>query len=89
MDSSCEIAATLVNENSKDNFVSASAVIIKFAENILNNPNEPKYRKIRIGNPAVQNKLLNSVGAMECLFIMGFEEAEVDLETDLSKLDLV
>ena len=77
MESSSDIVSTLVNENSKENFLSASDILIKFANNILNNPDEPKYRKIRIGNPAVQSKLLNSVGAMECLFLMGFEEAEV------------
>lgn len=70
------IVATLVKENSKENFLSASDVLIKFANNVINNPNEPKYRRIRIGNPAVQSKLLNCVGAMECLFIMGFEESE-------------
>ncbi|GFR76588.1 peptide-N(4)-(N-acetyl-beta-glucosaminyl) asparagine amidase [Elysia marginata] len=76
MESCDDIVATLVKENSKENFVSASDVLIKFANNLLNHPNEPKYKKIRIGNPAVQSKLLNSVGAMECLFIMGFEETE-------------
>lgn len=38
------------------------------------NPNEEKYRSIRIGNPTFSTKLLPIKGAVECLFEMGFEE---------------
>ncbi|KAJ0055123.1 hypothetical protein NL108_009880, partial [Boleophthalmus pectinirostris] len=43
------------------------------------NPNEEKYRSIRIGNPTFSTKLLPVKGAVECLFEMGFEEAETHL----------
>ncbi|GAA6072660.1 peptide-N(4)-(N-acetyl-beta-glucosaminyl) asparagine amidase, partial [Tachysurus ichikawai] len=43
------------------------------------NPNEEKYRSIRIGNPTFSTKLLPIKGAVECLFEMGFEEAETHL----------
>ncbi|RXN34451.1 peptide-N(4)-(N-acetyl-beta-glucosaminyl)asparagine amidase [Labeo rohita] len=43
------------------------------------NPNEDKYRSIRIGNPTFSTKLLPVKGAVECLFEMGFEEAETHL----------
>ncbi|XP_066530693.1 peptide-N(4)-(N-acetyl-beta-glucosaminyl)asparagine amidase isoform X2 [Hoplias malabaricus] len=43
------------------------------------NPNEEKYRSIRIGNPTFSTKLLPIRGAVECLFEMGFEEAETHL----------
>ncbi|KAK0060278.1 peptide-N(4)-(N-acetyl-beta-glucosaminyl)asparagine amidase [Biomphalaria pfeifferi] len=66
----------MVNENSVDNFMTASNILIKFAVNILENPTESKYRRIRISNPTIQNKLLNVSGGMECLFEMGFQEAE-------------
>ncbi|XP_041823223.1 peptide-N(4)-(N-acetyl-beta-glucosaminyl)asparagine amidase isoform X2 [Melanotaenia boesemani] len=42
-------------------------------------PNEEKYRSIRIGNPTFSTKLLPIKGAVECLFEMGFEEAETHL----------
>ncbi|KAK5620096.1 Peptide-N(4)-(N-acetyl-beta- glucosaminyl)asparagine amidase, partial [Crenichthys baileyi] len=42
-------------------------------------PNEEKYRSIRIGNPTFSTKLLPVKGAVECLFEMGFEEAETHL----------
>lgn len=41
------------------------------------NPNEDKYRSIRIGNPTFSTKLLPIKGAVECLFEMGFEEVGV------------
>ncbi|XP_068189851.1 peptide-N(4)-(N-acetyl-beta-glucosaminyl)asparagine amidase [Antennarius striatus] len=42
-------------------------------------PNEEKYRSIRLGNPTFSRKLLPIKGAVECLFEMGFEEAETHL----------
>ncbi|XP_047240496.1 peptide-N(4)-(N-acetyl-beta-glucosaminyl)asparagine amidase isoform X2 [Girardinichthys multiradiatus] len=45
----------------------------------LRYPNEEKYRSIRIGNPTFSTKLLPVKGAVECLFEMGFEEAETHL----------
>ncbi|XP_041364348.1 peptide-N(4)-(N-acetyl-beta-glucosaminyl)asparagine amidase-like isoform X2 [Gigantopelta aegis] len=64
----------LLSENSKDSFLEASEILLKFASNVLKNPNDPKYRKIRVGNPVVQTKLLPVSGALECLFEMGFLE---------------
>jgi len=68
----------LVNENSSQDFLTASEILLKFANNILKSPNEPKYRKIRLGNPTVESKLLPVSGAMECLFEMGFTEVLTD-----------
>ena len=64
----------LVNENSVADFLKASDILLKFASNVLNNPNEPKYRKIRLSNPVVETKLLPVSGALQCLFEMGFQE---------------
>lgn len=69
----------LLTENSVEEFLAASSILVKFAANILDNPSQSKYRRIRISNPTVQNKLLNVVGGMECLFEMGFQEADVIL----------
>uniref|UniRef100_G1T9A3 Peptide-N(4)-(N-acetyl-beta-glucosaminyl)asparagine amidase n=1 Tax=Oryctolagus cuniculus TaxID=9986 RepID=G1T9A3_RABIT len=43
------------------------------------NPNDEKYRSIRIGNTAFSTRLLPVRGAVECLFEMGFEEGETHL----------
>ncbi|XP_052796357.1 peptide-N(4)-(N-acetyl-beta-glucosaminyl)asparagine amidase-like [Mya arenaria] len=64
----------LVNENPPKDFLTAAELLIKFASNVLKSPHDQKYRKIRLGNPTVENKLLPVSGAMECLFEMGFVE---------------
>ncbi|XP_007893698.1 peptide-N(4)-(N-acetyl-beta-glucosaminyl)asparagine amidase isoform X2 [Callorhinchus milii] len=43
------------------------------------NPNEDKYRSIKIANPAFSTRLLPVKGAVECLFEMGFQEDETHL----------
>ncbi|KAK3097658.1 hypothetical protein FSP39_011805 [Pinctada imbricata] len=64
----------LLNDNDSTQFVEAAKILLKFADNILKNPNEPKYRRIRLGNQTVESKLLPVSGALECLFEMGFQE---------------
>lgn len=54
-------------------------LLLTYADNILRNPSVEKYRSIRIGNPTFSIKLLPIKGAVECLFEMGFEEAETHL----------
>uniref|UniRef100_A0AAR2LKG1 Peptide-N(4)-(N-acetyl-beta-glucosaminyl)asparagine amidase n=1 Tax=Pygocentrus nattereri TaxID=42514 RepID=A0AAR2LKG1_PYGNA len=66
-------------ENTNDVFLDVSKLLLTYADNILRNPNEEKYRSIRIGNPTFSTKLLPVKGAVECLFEMGFEEAETHL----------
>lgn len=67
----------LVNENSVNDFMTASEILIKFASNVLQKPNEPKYRRIRLANPTIEGKLLPVSGAMACLFEMGFCEVNI------------
>ncbi|KAG7325754.1 hypothetical protein KOW79_010679 [Hemibagrus wyckioides] len=66
-------------ENPTEVFLDVSRLLLTYADNILRNPNEEKYRSIRIGNPTFSTKLLPIKGAVECLFEMGFEEAETHL----------
>ncbi|XP_051526404.1 peptide-N(4)-(N-acetyl-beta-glucosaminyl)asparagine amidase-like isoform X1 [Myxocyprinus asiaticus] len=66
-------------ENPTEVFLEVSKLLITYADNILRNPNEEKYRSIRIGNTTFSTKLLPVKGAVECLFDMGFEEAETHL----------
>ncbi|XP_029590983.1 peptide-N(4)-(N-acetyl-beta-glucosaminyl)asparagine amidase [Salmo trutta] len=70
---------TTLCENSNEVFLDVAKLLITYADNILRNPNEGKYRSIRIGNPTFSTKLLPIRGAVECLFEMGFEEAETHL----------
>ena len=69
----CESLLQL-KRNETEIFDAAANILLTFANNIIKNPNESKYRRIRVGNEAVTNKLLPATGAIDCLFEMGFEE---------------
>ncbi|KAL3866978.1 hypothetical protein ACJMK2_044221, partial [Sinanodonta woodiana] len=64
----------LVNGNSVKVFMSASELLLEYADNVLKDPLDPLFRKIRRDNPNVTRKLVPVHGAMECLFEMGFVE---------------
>nr|KAF6335544.1 N-glycanase 1 [Pipistrellus kuhlii] len=66
-------------QNPPETFLEASKLLLTYADNILRNPNDEKYRSIRIGNATFSTRLLPVRGAVECLFEMGFEEGETHL----------
>lgn len=66
-------------KNARDTFLEASRLLLTYADNILRNPYEEKYRSIRNGNPAFSTRLLPVRGAVECLFEMGFQEGETHM----------
>ncbi|TNN78979.1 Peptide-N(4)-(N-acetyl-beta-glucosaminyl)asparagine amidase [Liparis tanakae] len=72
-------AVTTLSENEHEVFLDVAKLLLTYADNILRYPNEEKYRSIRVGNPTFSTKLLPVKGAVECLFEMGFEEAETHL----------
>ncbi|KAF7656148.1 hypothetical protein LDENG_00045790 [Lucifuga dentata] len=72
-------AVATLCENPNEIFLDVAKLLLTYADNILRSPNEEKYRSIRIGNPTFSTKLLPVRGAVECLFEMGFEEAETHL----------
>ncbi|XP_029643414.1 peptide-N(4)-(N-acetyl-beta-glucosaminyl)asparagine amidase [Octopus sinensis] len=49
-------------------------VILRICKNITDNPGEQKYRRLRIGNKIVQEKILPVDGAFNCLLAIGFQE---------------
>lgn len=71
MTMSCVLA---LEENTQALYLETTSLLLKLVDNIIKNPSNPKYRCIRLGNPTVANKILPAVGAMECLFEMGFQE---------------
>ena len=64
----------LLLENAPEDFLGAAEILVKFAANVLADSNNPKFRRIRVGNEKVVTRLLPVSGAMECLFEMGFIE---------------
>jgi peptide-N4-(N-acetyl-beta-glucosaminyl)asparagine amidase len=71
MTMSCILA---LEENPEDVYLETTSVLLKLVDNVIKNPSNPKYRSIKLGNPTVSSKLIPAVGAMECLFEMGFQE---------------
>ncbi|XP_074939356.1 peptide-N(4)-(N-acetyl-beta-glucosaminyl)asparagine amidase isoform X2 [Phalacrocorax aristotelis] len=69
------LAVSELCQNGRETFLEASRLLLIYADNILRNPYEEKYRSIKIGNPAFSTRLLPVRGAVECLFEMGFQEA--------------
>ena len=71
-------------ENSPDTFDSVSQLLLRIANNIVQEPKESKYRTLKMSTNTFQNKLLPVKGAVECLFAMGFE----DVSTKIIKLSV-
>jgi peptide-N4-(N-acetyl-beta-glucosaminyl)asparagine amidase len=64
----------LFQENTRAEFLAASELLLRLANNVISNPMETKYRRIRLSNPLLESKLLPVLGGLECLFEMGFQE---------------
>ena len=69
-------AVDLLDENPSEVVRVVTGILFQICENILNNPKEIKFRRLRLSNPNVSDKLLPAIGAIECLFEMGFEEVK-------------
>ncbi len=67
-------AVEFLFENPPELAIATADVLLRVANNVLQNPENPKYRTLRIANAIVSTKLLPVSGGMECLFEMGFEE---------------
>ena len=60
--------------NSKADFNELSTTVNKMFGNVLSNPAEPKYRKIRTANPNFNAKVYSCKGAAELFRLVGFKE---------------
>lgn len=63
-------------ENNEELLEGALETLIKIADNILNEPTSEKYRSVKLNNKVIMKKLIPAIGALEILFLMGFEEGE-------------
>ena len=48
------------------------ALLVRIFDNVLKNPSEPKFRKLRLSNPALHGALVETEGALELLLSAGF-----------------
>ncbi len=66
----------IVNCNVKDRADACIETLKKYLENIIQNPEEEKFHKIRMGNRIFSEKVANVEGSIEFLNAAGFEEKE-------------
>jgi len=57
-------------------FDAASSVLLSCLRNLQQNPQEDKYRRLRLGSEALQSKLLRHEGGKRCLEALGFSEED-------------
>lgn len=70
----------IYNCNPKDKVDICVETLIKCIENIMNNPSEEKYKKIRMTNRMFCDKIKVCEGALEFLHAAGFAEITIDDE---------
>ncbi|KAF9688402.1 hypothetical protein SADUNF_Sadunf02G0193600 [Salix dunnii] len=72
----CSLAYTFVDDEGA--VKSAFQTLLVYVGNVAKNPDNEKFRKIRVGNPLFQNKVGRMRGGIEFLELCGFERIEED-----------
>lgn len=58
---------------SPDQFFSAAQTLTIYARNIVDHPDDPKYKRIKASNVAFRRKLADIPHGLECLEVLGFQ----------------
>ena len=58
----------LLDDNEEQVKKDAKDILVKLLGNIVNDPNNPKYRAVKLTNKVIEGKLLPASGAFEILF---------------------
>ncbi|XP_012235870.2 peptide-N(4)-(N-acetyl-beta-glucosaminyl)asparagine amidase [Linepithema humile] len=74
MDGSLERCVESLEENENDVRDEARRALLNICHNLLRSPNDDKSRELRLDNDIVVEKLLPAIGALECLFHIGYIE---------------
>ena len=70
-------------KNRPNEYKTAFEVLKKLIDNILNNPEEPKFRVIKKSNLVISSKLLNIPEIIDVLNVLGYEEGTGEKENCL------
>ena len=73
-----------LRDNPADIRKKAAEILVKLLSNVIREPNNIKYRSIRLANPMIESNLLVANGAFEILFSVGFEEGSDTLILPMS-----
>ncbi|CAL1681720.1 unnamed protein product [Lasius platythorax] len=71
---SLERCVKSLEENENDVREEARKALLNICRNVLRSPNNDESREVRLDDEVVVEKLLPAVGAMECLFDVGYVE---------------
>lgn len=68
-----EPQATASTEQQQQQYLEAARILLVLLENVLSQPNNLKFRTIRLENKAIKEKLLALPGSERLLFAIGFQ----------------
>ncbi|XP_012527139.1 peptide-N(4)-(N-acetyl-beta-glucosaminyl)asparagine amidase [Monomorium pharaonis] len=74
MDESLEHCVKSLEENDEDVRDEARRALLSICRNVLRSPSNYRSRELRLDDEVVVEKLLPAIGAMECLFDVGYVE---------------
>ena len=58
----------VLKDNAPEVTREAGEILVKLMSNVIRDPQNMKYRQIRLANPKIESKLLSANGAFEILF---------------------
>lgn len=61
-----------------DFYIDGAKILLNLLENVIREPDNPKYRTIRLENKVIKEKLLVLNGAREVLTQIGFHQVNSD-----------
>ncbi|XP_035914068.1 peptide-N(4)-(N-acetyl-beta-glucosaminyl)asparagine amidase [Anopheles stephensi] len=61
--------------NPKESYVVAAETLLRLLDNIIREPQNAKYRTVRIDNPSIREKLLSVEGMKQLMLAIGFIES--------------
>ena len=71
---------TKVSQQDSATAMAAIELLLKLANNIIANPDEPKYRQFRSNNPKIRQAILRCPGGQDVLLALGFRTKVVEFE---------
>ncbi|KAI3675178.1 hypothetical protein L1987_84764 [Smallanthus sonchifolius] len=80
---------TLQSEVSPSEAAMVFQTLVKIVRNVIEHPDETKFKKLRKANPVIQKNVASYNGAMEILFLIGFCEDVVQDEIGRAEAYLV
>lgn len=61
-----------IEQNSRESYLEAVRILLILLDNVIREPNNPKFRAIRLENPTIHKKLLSLAGVTDLLREIGF-----------------